>query len=131
MFYNTQRRTLLTRKILISLFITERCRKADPPLWLPKDVGPLDNVSKEKTSVWLPTQETISDSGRDNYQLGVGLEGKVLPQKRHCSGSGKREREYQSDYQDKVPLQWEFQRPDAKSISAKTQCLMSKGLLLL
>lgn len=107
---------------------TKRRRKADPPLWLPKDIGPLGIVSKEKTSVQILTQETTSDSEGDGYPAGVGKDREsashrgdtVLGQARESIrvilGQG--------------PLDWEFQRPDAKSVLAETQCLKGKRLLL-
>lgn len=108
---------------------TKRCRKADPPLWLPKDIGPLGIVSKEKTSVQILTQETTSDSEGAGYPAEVGEDGEsashrgdtVLGQARESIrvllGQG--------------PLDWEFQRPDAKSVLAETERLMGKRLLLL
>lgn len=96
----------------------------------PRTLGLLVMCPKKKTPVWIPTPETTTDSVRDGYLLGVGEGGKVPPTEGTLFWV--RQESMSVWYQGKV--QWtgrEFQRPDAKSVVAKTEYLMGERLLLL
>lgn len=95
----------------------------------PRTLGLLAMCPKKKTPVWIPTQETMTDSGRDGYPLGVGKEGESSPN-RGDTVLGQA-REHISVVSGQGPVDWEFQKPDAKSVLAKTEYLMGKRLLLL